>query len=291
MTEPKKSQMIAELNEKLSTSKDQENTLLREASKFAEKRDDLNAQARNLRNEVLELRSQRDELNNRVKELKQHRDEMRAGLHEKLDEMKKFGEEHKVLAKRKPSQGYEALQKEVESTDWTIQTTSLTLQEDRALVEKVKQLETQLSIYRKLEQLTKRIAQLRSETRTIKTEIDHLHGQLTENARKSQEIHKRMIEKIEESKTLKAEADKTHKQFLQAKERTRPVREEVKALSNRIKQLNGEIREESQKERKESEDTLRETLEIRAREKLKRGEKLTWEEFQLLAEKGITEQD
>jgi len=81
-----------------------------------------------------------------------------------------------------------------------------------------------------------------------------------------------------------------HQQFLQAKEGTRPLREEMKVVLNQIRQLKGEIREETQKERKQSEDTLRETLETQAKEKLKRGEKLTWEEFQLLAEKGITEQ-
>ncbi|HVP16866.1 MAG TPA: hypothetical protein VMT42_05840 [candidate division Zixibacteria bacterium] len=290
MTERKKDEMVAELNKQVSALKDQENTLGSEARKFAEKRDELNGRMRSLRDEVLELRSQRDELNIKVKELKQRRDEMRVGIHGKLEEIKKLVEEQKVLAKRRPSQSHGVLQKEVESIDWTIQTTSLTLQEDRELVEKVKQLETQLSIHRKLEQLAKRIAQLRTEARSMKAETEHLHRQLTENAQKSQETHRKMLEKIEESKTLKAEADSLHKQFLQAKERTRPLQQEMKAVLNRIRQLKGEIREEAQKERKESEDTLRETLETRAKEKLKRGEKLTWEEFQLLAEKGITEQ-
>jgi uncharacterized coiled-coil DUF342 family protein len=291
MTERKKNETVAELNEKLSALKDQENILGSEASKFAEKRDELNGRVRSLRDEVLGLRSQRDELNIRVKELKQRRDEMRAGIHEKIEEIKKLREENKILAKRKPSQNHEALQKEVESIDWTIQTTSLTLQEDRELVEKVKRLETQLTIHRKLEQLAKKIAQLQTETRTMKAESENLHRQVTENAQKSQETHRKMLEKIEESKTLKTEADNIHKQFLQAKETTRPIRDEIKTVLNQIRQLKGEIREEAQKERKESEDTLRETLESRAKEKLKRREKLTWEEFQLLAEKGITEQD
>ena len=289
MTESKKNEMVAELNEKLSALKDQEDTLGSEARKFAEKRDELNGRMRSLRDEVLGLRSQRDELNIKVKELKQRRDEMRAGIHEKNEEVKKLGEEHKLLAKRRPSQSHEVLQKEVEGINWTIQTTSLTLQEDKELVEKVKQLETQLSIHRKLEHLGKRIAQLRTEARAMKAETEHLHRQLTENAQESQETHRKMLEKIEESKTVKTEADNMHKQFLQAKEKTRLIHKEMEALLNRIRQLKGEIREEVQKERKETEDTLRETLETQAKEKLKRGEKLSWEEFQLLAEKGLTD--
>jgi uncharacterized coiled-coil DUF342 family protein len=287
----KKNEIIAELNEKLSALRDHEDRLQSEALECAEKRDKLNGRVKNLRDEVLELRSQRDELNNKVKELKQQRNEMTARIHERLEETKKLGEESKALAKRKPPRKHEVLQKEVESIDWTIQTTSLTLQEDKELVEKVKQLETQLAIYRKLEQLAKRISQSRAETKTMKSESELLHRQLTENAQKSQETHRKMLEKIEETKTLKKEADSMHKEFLQVKERTRPLQEEVRLVVNQIRQLKGEIRMEVQRETKESQDALRETLERQAKEKLKRGEKLSWEEFQLLAEKGIAEQD
>jgi len=287
----KKNEIIAELNEKLSALRDHEDRLQSEALECAEKRDKLNGRVKNLRDDVLELRSQRDELNNKVKELKQQRNEMTARIHERLEETKKLGEESKALAKRKPPRKHEVLQKEVESIDWTIQTTSLTLQEDKELVEKVKQLETQLAIYRKLEQLAKRIGQSRAETKTMKSESELLHRQLTENAQKSQETHRKMLEKIEETKTLKKEADSMHKEFLQVKERTRPLQEEVRLVVNQIRQLKGEIRMEVQRETKESQDALRETLERQAKEKLKRGEKLSWEEFQLLAEKGITEQD
>jgi uncharacterized coiled-coil DUF342 family protein len=246
---------------------------------------------KSLRDEVLDLRSQRDELNSKVKELKQRRNEMTAGVHERLEEIRKLEDEKKALAKRKPPRSHVILQKEVESIDWTIQTTSLTIQEDKELVEKVKQLETQLAIYRKLEQLAKRIARSRAEIKTMKSESELLHRQLTENAQKSQETHREMLERIEETKTLKKEADSMHKEFLQVKERTRPLQEEVRLVVNQIRQLKGEIREEVQRETKESQDALRETLERQAKEKLKRGEKLSWEEFQLLAEKGMTEQD
>jgi len=46
-----------------------------------------------------------------------------------------------------------------------------------------------------------------------------------------------------------------------------------------------------EKEKKKKDEALREEFERQAREKLKRGEKLTWQEFQLLAEKGMTAQD
>lgn len=291
MSQHKKTEIIAELNEKLSILKDQQNRLEAEARERAEKRDKLHGRIKTLRDEALELRGQRDELNSRVKELKQKRNDMTARLHERLEEMETLREESKALAKRKPPKSHETLQKEVESIDWTIQTTSLTLQEDKELVEKVKQLETQLAIHRKLEQLTKKTTQLRTEVKTMKSESELLHKQLTENARESQETHRKMLERIEESKAVKTEADGMHKQFLQAKETAGPLQEEVKMLLAQIRQLKGEVWKEVQKEKKESQHALRVTLEKQAKEKLKHGEKLSWEEFQLLAEKGITDQD
>jgi uncharacterized coiled-coil DUF342 family protein len=100
-----------------------------------------------------------------------------------------------------------------------------------------------------------------------------------------------MLEKIEQSKKLKADADNMHKQFVEVKERTRPLQEEIVVIANQLRQLKGEIQQEEQKERQRGQEALRETLEKQAREKLKRGEKLSWEEFQLLAEKGVASED
>ncbi|HVP92957.1 MAG TPA: hypothetical protein VMS94_04365, partial [Acidobacteriota bacterium] len=107
----------------------------------------------------------------------------------------------------------------------------------------------------------------------------------------SQQIHAKMLEKIEESKKLKIEADSMHKLFLQTRERAKPIKEEFSEISNQIRMLNAEIKTEESEEKKKNENILREKLERQAREKLKRGERLTWEEFQLLAEKGTTAQD
>jgi uncharacterized coiled-coil DUF342 family protein len=57
----------------------------------------------------------------------------------------------------------------------------------------------------------------------------------------------------------------------------------MKELTERKKKLQDAIREESEKQKKSAEKALKEKLESQARDKLQRGEKLSWEEFQLLA--------
>jgi uncharacterized coiled-coil DUF342 family protein len=55
--------------------------------------------------------------------------------------------------------------------------------------------------------------------------------------------------------------------------------------------LKDRIGQEESMEKTRNEEAMRKEIEKQAREKLKRGEKLNWEEFQILAEKGFGTQD
>lgn len=291
MSDQRKTQKIEELPQKLSELKEQRNKLNAEAREWAEKRNKLNEQFKGLRVEALGLKNERDKLNEKVKELKQQRDGTRTEFHEKIEQIRKLDQEIKALAKKEPSRSVQNLQREFESIEWKIQTSSLSLKEEKELVERVKQLETQLNVYRKLDQLNQKIIELKAELKALETKSRLFHEKLTETALRSQQIHEKMLEKIDESKKLKKEADSLHKFFLQTRERAKPIQEEILEISNQIKGLKEEIQREEEKEKKKIEEALREKLEKQAREKLRRGEKLTWEEFQLLAEKGVVAQD
>jgi uncharacterized coiled-coil DUF342 family protein len=288
---PQKSRAIEELEQKISLLEEQHAKLDDQAQEFAGKRDKLNEKVKNTRSEINNLRQERDATNEKVRELKQHRNELTSRIREKIEEIKGLSEKSRLVAKKRPSKDRQTLKEEVESIDWQIQTTSHSLEEDKVLVEQVRQLETQLSVHKKYERLGKMIRNLRSEVDKFKAESQGYHQSLTANAQKSQELHGKMLAKIEESKQLRAEADELHKQFVKAKEGGKPIQAEIVAGLNEIRKLKGEMREEDAKEKRQSEDELRQSIEARAKEKLKRGEKLSWEEFQLLAEKGISTQD
>ena len=291
MPTPQKNRVIEELEKKVLLLKEQHGNLDSQAREFAEKRDKLNEKVKNNRIEIEKLRQERDAVNEKVRESKQHRNELTSRIREKIEEIKGLSEKSKIMAKKRPSKDHQTLKEEVESIDWQIQTTSHTLQEDKELVEQVIQLETQLSVHKKYERLGRMIRNLRSEVDTFKAESQGYHESLTANAKKSQELHGKMLAKVEESRKWRTEADELHKQFVKARESGKPVQDEIAAGLSEIRKLRGEMREEEANEKKQSEDCLRQSIEARAKEKLKRGEKLSWEEFQLLAEKGISTQD
>jgi uncharacterized coiled-coil DUF342 family protein len=286
-----KSQTIQQLERSLASLLEEEDLLRSLANQLAEKRNRINDRSRALREEAQKLREQRDNINSEVKNLKETRNALTSTIKENIEQIRQLNEEHKSIAQKKPRRTHRGLKEEVESIDWKIQTTPHTLQEDKEMVEQVRQLETQLNVHRKLEHLREMIQDKRARVTRLRTENQQSHQVLTAKAQASQELHTKMLAKIGEAKAAKGEADAIHKQFLEAKTKAKPKREQIERVKAEIGRLKGEIREEEQEEKKNNEDKLRLTLEQKAREKLKRGEKLSWQEFQLLSEKGLITQD
>jgi uncharacterized coiled-coil DUF342 family protein len=291
LTEHQKSSDIATLTQQLDSLNKQADEAIVETRKLIEKRDKLNEQFKQLRQETRELKAERDTINKKVHALKSQRDETRTTIHEVIDEIRASREKIAELKKKTPKRSHSELKKELDDIEWAIQTTSLDKEEEKALIENVKQLETQLIGYKKIEQQLKKIADLEQGLKNLNETANKLHMELSALAQKSQETHQKMLAKIEEAQKIKAEADSLHFAYIQTREKTKPLNEERRKLTEQKRHLYESQRQlqESQRQlddalRKTAEQALRVKLESKAREKLQRGEKLSWNEFQLLAE-------
>ncbi len=298
MTEKQGTNEIATINEQIASTEAAIRKAYAEAKEHAEKRDKLNEQGRKLRQEIDALEKERDSLNIRVKTLKQHRDEARTKSHPIIEKIREHRQKIIDLKEKAPRRSRAQVQKELEDIEWKIQTTSMDMQEEKKLMVDVKQLEIQLNAHKKIEKQNEKILELKKELETLKKEADAAHQELTATAQKSQEIHANMIAKINEAKNLKAEADRLHAAYVQAKEQTKPLYEEIRRLVEqkqglteqkrklRVEEenLQKSMRDEDIKKKKETEKELKEKLGSQAKDKLQRGEKLSWDEFQLLAD-------
>jgi uncharacterized coiled-coil DUF342 family protein len=282
---------IEELNEKISSLKGQRDNLEAEAHEWAEKRDKLNEKFKKLRDETSNLKGERDTANDKVKELKLKRDEAKARISQKIQELRILREELNLATKKKPSRTFRSLQEQFDAIEWKIQTTPMSLNEEKELVEQVKQTETQLNIYKKLEQLRQKSLDARAQITAQRVESQSCHDLMTKTAQKGQEYHKKLLSKMEESRKVKAEADTLHQTFVQTREKARSIQNEIIRILDQMRRLKGEVRQKEDVEKKQTEKAMLNELETLARQKLKRGEKLTWEEFQLLAEKGLDAED
>ncbi len=290
LTKSEKKLAIDELVNELSGLKEQKSRLDDEANHWAQKRDRLNEQFKTARVEIGTLRNARDKINEKVRQLKQKRDNINAVINGKIEEARMHSQERKNLTEKKPQKSRQTLQKEFDDVEWKIQTSSLPLQEEKVLVGQAKRLETQLNVHKRIDRLTQHLRALGEEVDKLKTERRLYHEKMTEEAHKSRETHEKMVSRIVESKKIKDEADNLHKHFIDVMAKAKPLHNQIGEVLSQIRQLKGKIKDKELKEKKETEDALRESLAKQAMEKLERGEKLSWEEFQVLAEKGITAQ-
>jgi uncharacterized coiled-coil DUF342 family protein len=271
--------------------------------KFVEKRNQLHEQARKTRSEINQMKTERDTLNERVKLLKEQRNVIRAKTTPIMDEIALIDAKIAELRKKVPRISQRELQENLDAVEWKISTTSLDLQEEKSLVGEVKELEMQLKGYKKIDKQNQKIKNLLAQRKVLDDQADVFHKELTDLAKKSQELHATMIDKVSALKKDREEADSLHQAFVKAKEQNALWYEQIKQLVDQNRGFRARFREfdlakrkeeeakwkEEQVKRKEEqaqravkEKEIKEKIGSEAKEKLQRGEKVNWEEFQFM---------
>ncbi len=281
MSEQKTNQ-IASINEQIDKLKEQIREANAQIKKYIEKRDQLHEEVRQAHDEINQIKTERDDLNQKVKVLKEQRDAVRANAQPLMDQITALDEKIAEQKKKLPRVSQRELQAELDAVEWKIQTSTLDLQEEKRLIENVKQLEIQLSGYKKIDTTHKKINELLAQRKVFDGQADAYHKELTELAQKSQDLHARMMEKLNSTKVKRAEANSLHQAFIKLKEANAPIYEKIRELTEQLKGLRASAKEEDKAKRVVAEQAIKEKLGAQAREKLERGEELSWDEFQVM---------
>lgn len=280
-------QKITELNRELAALKEKLDKLNFEARKWAEKRNSIHERINKLQKEASDLKDKRDEINEMVRKLKGFREKAREERKERRVQILSLKKELRTLMRKRPLKDMHEIQREIETLEWKIQTTPLALNEEKSLVDQVRPLEVQLLIHKQIQELRENIAKLQKEREALETKAKLHHEKLSELAEKSQKFHKTRLEVLKKMGNLKVEADITHQKYVWTKQQAKDLRKKYAKVLDQIEALKQELRKAEEKKQAERQIELRKALEERALEKLRRGEKLTLEEFKVLSEKGI----
>ncbi len=303
MTEKQKTGQLGNINLQIDKLKKQISEGNAQIKKYIEKRDQLHEQVRKTREEVNQLKAERDGLNEKVKQLKQQRDAVRVNQQPIIDEVKALKEKIEDLKKKLPRVNQRELQKELDAIEWKISTTSLDLKEEKELIEHVKALEIQLSGFKKIDAQYKKIKELLEHRKNFDAQADVYHKEMTDLVEKSQSLHSAAMEKVNAMKKDKAEADGLHQAFIKTKEQNNLLYAQIRELIGQTSGIRATTRgqneakwKEEQAKRKEEqvkrkeeqaqravkEQEIKQKIGSEAKEKLQRGEKVSWDELQLL---------
>ena len=280
---------IAELSNELAKINENRDRLNFEAKSWAEKRDTIHEQIKSLRIEVNKLKEKRDKLNDQVKELKNLREAAKTDLRTRKGQLSEVNKKIETLLERIPRKRIQEIKKEIEGLEWKIQTTRLTLQEEKSLIDRVKLLETQLLVHNQILKLKNNHVALETERETFGLKAELYHKQLSELAEQSQSFHENMLETQNKIQAFQSEADSAHQKYVQIKQEVKDFNKTHSQLSHQITTIKQKLHQVEEEKQNKKRLEISKDFEETALDKFKRGEKLTWEEFKILAEKKVLE--
>jgi phosphoserine phosphatase len=190
----------------------------------------------------------------------------------------------KPLGERQQPVRYWDLEKRIQGLEWKIQTSSLSLQEEKELVEQVRVLETQRVSMKKLRDLGDSLTELQTETKALGTQAKLRHDELSEIANQSQKFHKQIIDLSSKIKSLRQSADEAHQKYIEYRQQADHIHKKYVGTQQQIRALKEDQERKEKQRHAEKEQALRIETTAKIREKMKRGERLTLEEFKLLSE-------
>ena len=282
-------QRIEDLSRELSLLKEERDRLNLEAREWLRKRNSIHEQIRGLRAKAAGLEEKRDALNERVQELKSLREQAKMQSKNIHAQILKLKEKVGIFMEKRLPRDMREIERKIESLDWKIQTTPLTLEEERSLVNQVRLLEAQLSIHKQIQVLDKSLVELKAEKKALEVKAKHYHEELSEFAEQSQKFHKKMVDVLKKVHVFRVEANRIHQKYMEAKQQAQEFHQRHAEISHQVSSLKQVLHRAEDEKQAQRQLELRKELKEKALKKLKHGEKLSWEEFKILAEQGVVQ--
>ncbi|MEM4246504.1 MAG: hypothetical protein QW390_04325 [Candidatus Bathyarchaeia archaeon] len=261
------------------------NSVIKELEESVVERDRLNQEFQKRKAIIQQLKEKRDAVNLQVQECKKKRNEARQAVQKKREEAKEIQEEISRLKGQFPGE-YEDTCAEIKKLEWKIQTECLSQEAERITVSKIANLEAMVKVQKRRHDLKERLKQVRAEIKSLGAEASQHHARLKALVDESENYHRKMLELVNEAASFKDKADKAHQSFVDAKNRANELQQQITLLTNQIRDIKKNVDESVRKERLEKEQEIKKRIAESAADKLRRGGRLSFDEFRILVEKG-----
>ena len=280
----KDSEEIENINQKITSLLTYLSGLIKEIKLAHNKRKELNDEIRGLSKKINETRENLDVGYGFYQDTRKTRRETLSKIRELRLKIQIIEENAKKFEKNLPNENGDKIAERLKEADWKIQTEKLTIDEEKELVQLIKNLELDLQKWKKAYETRKDIHNLRSEINILKDEMDviNLSGEefkdefesgkdkLANDYRARDQLFKEINEIREEILELEESIAKTDKQL-----------EEIKSKRKEI--IISEKKEEEEKFRIKEHKLLVKAKSI-AKDKFSKGGKLSFEDLKLIFE-------
>ncbi|MDD1675447.1 MAG: coiled-coil protein [Methanomicrobiales archaeon] len=261
--------------------KNRRNELNAQASKFASDRNALNNKTREHVDEAKKHKEERDRINAEVQDLKEKRNDLNNQANQLFEDVEEFKKQHGTVKAR----SIKELQKQIEYLDFKQQTEVFTVDQERELIEKIKQMKESVRGQEAELEQNKEVKTKLTSAKDFRKNASDLHAKVTELAELAQNHHDQMVDLYRKADQSREEADEMHKKFVEAQEAAdaehryfiqcqKELRDYDKVISGlRKKSKKAKITKEQKAVRKEAERIFKQ---------FRDGEKLTTDDILLL---------
>lgn len=257
---------------------------LRESAEaYKQKRDEKNREVQLIAQQIKELRGENEESSSKLNQLKLEKEK----LYERVEELSSKIKEQKSKLIPLNFNG-EQLKKKRDELEWKQQTTTLSLEEEKAIVKEIEEIEKVLVDYEQNLEIQKTINQLKKEMEETWERINFIKKEM-------QEEYEKIKPSLEQAKLLSAKrdelrvlADTDHKNYLEIfqkiihyENQLTKIEEEISLLKAQQLKIQREEREKAIQEKRKKEEELVQSKVKQAQEKLEKKKRVTLQELKL----------
>ena len=229
---------MKELEEEVEKHKKKRDELNNKAKEWIEKRNELNAQVRDLLTEANKHKAKRDEINKTVKEYKSLRDDANREVSELIEEIRNMRENPNSL-NGKDIVNLNHLKNELTNLRIKQQTYVLKKKEEEALMARLAEIESQINRLKRKSDSAVSIREKQEQISAARDRSERYHKLMSERAEEGQAEHEAMVEIYSRIDEIRKEADEAQKKFVECKKKSD---EEHKKFVEALNKLNAPYR-------------------------------------------------
>jgi len=277
------------LREELNGLTSQLDEALEDGRRSADSRDAYHSKMKDARARIAELRQKRQELSQQIDEAFAASQALRRSMREKIQE----AENVKSILKSTKVGYYtaEKLERKIAKAEWRIQTGLIGPKEERRLFEEISRVERMLEETKVKRGTLRRLRGLSDQIDEIKNALKKNSDKIESLMRKRPALTREIRDLAKEYRKLRKLGDESHEKFVRARVLQRGIEDKRIPVISRLKALGYKARTARQTAVKKREHALKQRIVATAAEKMKRGEKLSFEEFRILMEQDQAEEE
>lgn len=280
----KDSEEMENINQKITSLLTFRSGLIKEIKVVHKKRRDLREEIRGLSKKINETRENLDEGYGFYQDTRKTRRETLSKIRELRLKIQVVEEDAKKFERDIPNEKGSAISERLKDADWKIQTEKLTIDEEKQLVQLIKNLELDLRKWKKAYETRRNSYSLRAEMEKLKDKMDDINLSNEESEFEIESGKDRLTNDYKARDQLFKEINEINKEILELEEEIVKTDEQLDEIRRKRRDIISLGKEREKEKTRIKEQELLVKAKSIANDKLSKGGKLTFEDLKLVYE-------